>query len=34
MVKRDLMDDEFLRLCRDCMAWIGEQIAKWEADHA
>jgi hypothetical protein len=28
------MDDEFLRLCRDCMAWIGEQIAKWEADHA
>lgn len=30
MVKRDLMDDEFLRLCRDCMAWIGERIAAYE----
>jgi len=31
MVKRDLTDDEFVALCRDCMEWIGERIAAQEA---
>lgn len=29
--KRDLTEDEFLSLCRDCAEWIGERIAEVDA---
>lgn len=33
LMKRDLTDTEFMAICRDCMAWIGERIAAVDSRH-